>query len=193
MLGREDLKGDWRSPSMETIENPDGTVMHIKREAVFKEDEWEIFIRSYVDNDGKVPFFTIHARGSYELGEKINEPQGAVAIDFLNKGRYVTAHHKELVDIFNETNQFEGEWMLDLERDVSLEGCILVPSIESCPIEYDIIKVEGNEIYFGDFTEEQKEDIKRVTEEDNTPSDTRGICSAENRPGQLTKYPLIRN
>lgn len=193
MMGREALKGDWCSPSMETIENPDGTVMHIKREAVFKEDDWEIFIRSYVDNEGKVPFFTIRAEGSYELGEKISEPEGAVAIDFLNKGRYVTAHHKELVEIFNETSQYEGEWMLDLERDVSLEGCILVPSIESCPIEYDIIKVEGNEIYFGDFTEEQKEDIKRVTEEDNTPSDTRGICSAENRPGQLTKYPLTRN
>lgn len=193
MLGKEDLYGNWRSPSMETIENPDGTVMYIRREAVFNEEEWEIFIRSFVDKDGEVPFFTIRAEGSYEIGGEISEPQGAVTIDFLNKGRYVTAHHRELVNMFNETSQFEGEWMLDLERDVSSEGSILVPSIETCPIEYDIIKVDGNEIYFGDFTAEQKQNIKKVSEGDNAPSDTRGICSAENRPGQLTKYPMVRN
>lgn len=192
MMGKEDLIGDWHSLDMETIDNPDGTVMYIRREAVFEGDNWEIFIRSYVDKEGNIPFFTIRAKGEYKLGKEINEPKGAVEIDFLNKARYVTPHLKELVQMFNETGQFDGEWMVDLERDVSLDGCLLVPSIESCPIEYDIIKVVDNRIYFGDFTAEQKEDIKKFTEEVNAPSDGRGICSSENRPGQLIEYPMIR-
>ena len=48
-----------------------------------------------------------------------------------------------------------------MEHDVSSRGCVMVPSIETCPVEYDVIKIKDNEIYFGDFTAEQKEDIKK--------------------------------
>ena len=41
MLKREDLKGNWQSPVMETIKNPDGSVMFIKREAIFIDDNWD--------------------------------------------------------------------------------------------------------------------------------------------------------
>ena len=79
------------------------------------------------------------------------------------------------------------------EHDVSSKGCVLVPSVETCPVEYDVIKIQGNEIYFGDFTEEQKEDIKKFTHGDMNPSEgSVGICSTENRPRQLIKYPMIK-
>ena len=95
--------------------------------------------------------------------------------------------------MLNETSPFDEEWRLDLEHDVSSKGCILVPSIEICPIEYDIIKIEGNEIYFGDFTAEQKEDIKKFAEgQDKISEDSNGICSTENRPRQLSQYPMLR-
>jgi hypothetical protein len=69
----------------------------------------------------------------------------------------------------------------------------LVPSIETCPVEYDVIKIQGNEIYFGDFTSEQKEDIKKVSKGDQNPSEgPDGICSNENRPRQLINYPMIK-
>jgi len=193
MLKREDLKGNWQSPVMETIENPDGSVMFIKREAIFIDDNWDIFIRAFLDDEAKIPFFTIHAKGNYILGKESSDLPGVVDVDFNNRGRYVTAQHLSLVDLLNETNPFDGEWMLDLEHDVSSKGCILVPSIETCPVEYDIIKIQGNEIYFGDFTAEQKEDIKKLTEGDQNPSEvSEGICSTENRPKQLIKYPMVR-
>ena len=68
--------------------------------------------------------------------------------------------------MLNETSPFDGEWMLDFEHDVSSKGCVLVPSVETCPVEYDVIKIQGNEIYFGDFTAEQKEDIKKFSQGD---------------------------
>ncbi len=193
MLKRKDLKGKWHSPVIETIENPDGSVMYIEREAIFIDDNWDIFIRSFLDEEGKVPFFTIHAKGNYTLGDESPDLEGAVHVDFNNRARYVTAHMQSLVDMLNETSPFDGEWMIDLEHDVSSKGCVLVPSVETCPVEYDVIKIQGNEIYFGDFTEEQKEDIKKFTHGDMNPSEgSVGICSTENRPRQLIKYPLVK-
>jgi hypothetical protein len=193
MLKREDLRGNWQSPIIETIENPDGSFMYIKREAIFIDDNWDIFIRAYLDEEGEKPFFTIHANGNYILGEKSETLSGAVAVDFHNRARYVTAHQHSLVDMLNENSPFDGEWMLDLEHDVSSKGCILVPSIETCPVEYDVIKIQGNEIYFGDFTAEQKEDIKKLSQGDQNPLDgPDGICSTDNRPRQLIDYPMFK-
>jgi len=192
MLKRADLKGNWQSPVIETIENPDGSFMFIKREAIFVDDNWDIFIRAFLDEDGKTPLFTIHAKGNYILGEESSDVSGAIAVDFNNRGRYVTAHQSSLVDMLNETSPFDGEWMINLEHDVSSKGCVLVPSIETCPVEYDIIKVQEDEIYFGDFTTEQKEDIKKLTQGEHKPSEgSDGICSTENRPRQLIKYPMV--
>jgi hypothetical protein len=193
MLKREDLRGNWHSPVIETIENPDGSVIFIKREAIFVDDNWEIFIRSFLDEDGKIPFFTIHAKGNYILGQESSELPGAVLVDFHNRARYLTAHQQSLVDMLNETSPFDGEWMVDLERDVSSRGCVMVPSIETCPVEYDVIKIKENEIYFGDFTAEQKEDIKNFAQKNQKPSESSGICSTDNRPRQLIKYPMVRN
>jgi Adenomatosis polyposis coli down-regulated 1 len=193
MLKREDLEGNWLSPEIETIKNPDGSVMYIKREAIFIDDNWDIFIRAFLDEMGEKPFFTIHAKGNYILAAESFELSGAVNVDFNNRARYVTAHQQSMVDMLNETNSFDGEWIIDLEHDVSLNGCVLVPSIETCPVEYDVIKIQDNKIYFGDFTAEQKEDIKRFTHGNNNPSKgSDGICSPDNRPRQLINYPMIR-
>lgn len=193
MLKREDMSGNWQSPVIESIENPDGSLMYIKREAIFVDDNWDIFLRAFLDEEGKKPFFTIHAKGNYVIGDEFTDYPGAVTIDFHNRARYVTAHQRSMTDMLNETSPFDGEWMLDLERDVSLTGCILVPSIEICPVEYDIIKVDGDKIYFGDFTSEQKEDIKKFAEGPDKTSEDNGVCSADNRPRQLSQYPMIRN
>jgi len=161
MLKREDLRGNWQSPVIESIENSDGSLMYIKREAIFIDDNWDIFIHAYLDEDGEKPFFTIHAKGNYIIGKQSETLTGAVAVDFHNRARYVTAHQHSLIDMLNETSPFDGEWMLDLEHDVSSKGCILVPSIETCPVEYDVIKVQGNEIYFEISHPNRKKILKR--------------------------------
>jgi len=193
MLKREDLKGNWHSPVIETIENPDGSVMYIKREAIFVDDNWDIFIRAFLDEEGKKAFFTIHAKGNYILGEESSYLTGAATVDFNNRARYVTPHHKSLVDMLNEASPFDEDWILDIEHDVSIKGCLLVPSIETCPVEYDVVKIQEEKIYFGDFTAEQKEDINKLTHGNQNPSEgSNGICSTDNRPRQLIKYPMIK-
>ena len=80
MLKREDLMGNWQSPVIETIENPDGSFIYIKREAIFIDDNWDIFIHAYLDEDGEKPFFTIHAKGNYIIGKKSETLPGAVDV-----------------------------------------------------------------------------------------------------------------
>jgi hypothetical protein len=193
MLKTEDLQGNWHSPEIETIENPDGSVMYIEREAIFTGDNWDIFIRSFLDKDGKEAFFTIHAKGSYILDGESKFVTDATCVDFNNTGRYVTAHHTALVDMLNETS-FDTEWMIDQEHDVSINGCALVPSIDDCPVEYDIILLKENKIYFGEFTPEQREEIKKFSQGESDPSQgSMGICSTDNRPRQLVKFPMVRD
>ncbi|MTK64260.1 MAG: hypothetical protein F8N15_07030 [Methanobacterium sp.] len=193
MLETQDLQGKWQSPEIETVNNPDGSVMYIQREATFKGDEWSIRIRSYLDKNGEEPFFTIHAKGNYILSGESSYVNQAACVDFNNTGRFVTAHHTALVDMLNEVS-FDTEWNLDEEHDVSINGCALVPSIDNCPVEYDIIQVKENKIYFGEFTPDQKEDIQKLSRGDIEPSeDSAGICSVDNRPRQLMSYPLVKS
>lgn len=193
MLQTQDLQGKWSSLEIETIENPDGSVMYIKREAVFADDNWNILIRSFLDKEAKEPFFTIHAKGNYVLSGESPNVNGATCVDFVNTGRYVTAHHTGLVEMLNEIS-FDTEWLLDHEHDVSINGCALVPSIDDCPVEYDIIQIKDNNIYFGEFTPDQRKDIQKLSTGEIEPSEgSVGICSTDNRPHQLMAYPLVKS
>ncbi|MCE7698889.1 MAG: hypothetical protein K8E24_008720 [Methanobacterium paludis] len=44
MLKSSDLNGKWQSQKSEPIENQNGTVLYIRREASFSDDNWEIMI-----------------------------------------------------------------------------------------------------------------------------------------------------
>ena len=75
---------------------------------------------------------------------------------------------------------------------MSVNGCALVPSIDDCPVEYDIMLIDDNNIYFGEFTPEQREEIKKLSHGEIDPSQgSVGICSNDNRPRQLIKHPMI--
>ncbi len=193
MLEIQDLQGKWLSAEIETIDNPDGSVMYINREAVFSDDSWDIRIRSFLDKEGQEPFFTIHARGSYVLSGESPYINDATCVDFHNNGRYLTAHHTGLVDMLNEVS-FDTEWLIDQEHDVSINGCALVPSIDDCPVEYDIIQINDNSMYFGEFTPDQKEEIQKFSNGEIEPTEeSSGICSSDNRPRQLMAHQLIKS
>ena len=88
-------------------------------------------------------------------------------------------------------------WKANVEQDVSEAGCFLVPSIESCPVEYDLLSlVKGKdevELYFGDYTSEQREDMQKSSKNSKNGFEaSQGICSPENRPKTLIEFPLLR-
>ncbi|KAF5089041.1 hypothetical protein DSECCO2_32740 [anaerobic digester metagenome] len=198
MIKKADLNGKWQSKESETLKNPDGTVMYIKREAVFSEDSWEILIKTFMDEAAEVPLFTVRANGSYKLGEESDDVPSATCVDFENTARYVTPNNGSMAEMLNHAAVGKVGWKVNVEQDVSKEGCFLVPSIENCPVEYDLLKivtgeVEREELYFGDYTPEQREDMQKASKNSKNGFEaSQGICAPENRPQTLIEFPLLR-
>jgi len=65
-------------------------------------------------------------------------------------------------------------WGLDTPQDVSKTGCLSFRSIDACPIEYDIVSVQGDSLQLG------------------LRSGDADICSAEKRPQELSLDALTR-
>jgi hypothetical protein len=197
MIKKADLNGKWQSKQSETLKNPDGTVMYIKRDAVFSEDLWEILIKTFVDESAELPLFTVRAKGNYKLGEESRDVPGATCVDFENTARYVTPQNGAMAQMLNHAAVGKVGWKANVEQEVSEEGCFLVPSIENCPVEYDLLSlVKGEDgvesLYFGDYTSEQREDMQKSSQGKSGFEASPGICSPENRPKTLIEFPLLR-
>jgi hypothetical protein len=191
MLECTELNGKWQSEKPETIKNQDETTMYVVRGASFEDDRWEIIIKTFLDEKCKYPLFKVRATGKFVLGGESNDVKGATCVDFKNTGRYVTAENKAVVEMLNHAAVLSRGWEIGVEQDVSEDGCLLVPSVADCPVEYDLLKKDGEKLYFGDYTPEQKEKLQKAAVK-NAGETSEGICSPENRPGQLIKYPLLK-
>jgi hypothetical protein len=191
MLECTDLNGKWQSKKPETIKNQDETTMYIEREASFEDDRWEIIIKTFLDEKCKYPLFKVRATGKFVLDVELKDVKGATCVDFKNTARYVTAENKAVVEMLNHAAVLSRGWEIGVEQDVSEDGCLLVPSVADCPVEYDLLKKDGEKLYFGDYTPEQKEKLQKTAVK-KAGETSEGICSPENRPGQLIKYPLLK-
>ncbi|MCE7698886.1 MAG: hypothetical protein K8E24_008705 [Methanobacterium paludis] len=193
MLKSSDLNGKWQSQKSEPIENQNGTVLYIRREASFSDDNWEIMIRTFLDEKCKHSLFNVRATGKYNLGNESKDVPGATCVDFHNTARYVTANNESIVEMLNHATILSRGWVLETEQDVSENGCLLVPSVADCPVEYDIIKKDKNGLYFGDYTPEQEEELQELASKPVTNSkNSQGICSPDSRPKQLIKHPMVK-
>ena len=193
MLKSNDLNGKWQSQKSEPIENQNGTVLYIRREASFSDDNWEIMIRTFLDENCKHSLFNVRATGTYNLGNESKDVPGATCVDFHNTARYVTASNESIVEMLNHATILSRGWELEVEQDVSENGCLLVPSVADCPVEYDIIKKDENGLYFGDYTPDQEEELQKLVGKNVSNSETsHGICSPDIRPKQLIMHPLVK-
>ncbi|AEG17482.1 hypothetical protein [Methanobacterium paludis] len=193
MLKSSDLNGKWQSQKSEPIENQNGTVLYIRREASFSDDNWEIMIRTFLDENCKHSLFNVRATGTYNLDNESKDVPGATCVDFHNTARYVTANNEPIVEMLNHATILSRGWELEVEQDVSENGCLLVPSVADCPVEYDIIKKDENGLYFGDYTPDQEEELQKLVGKNVSNSETsHGTCSPNIRPKQLIKHPLVK-
>ncbi len=191
MLEYADLNGKWQSKKPEPIKNQDETTLYVKREASFEDDNWEIVIKTFLDDACKYPLFKVRATGKFVLGGESKIVNGATCADFKNTARYGTAENDAVVEMLNHAAVLSRGWEIGVEQDVSEDGCLLVPSVADCPVEYDVLKKDEEGLYFGDYTPEQKEKMQKTAAK-NAGETSEGICSPENRPGQLIKYSLLK-
>ena len=162
-LTARDLIGRWVSAQPENLDQFYGI-----RDLVLTEHAWALIFTVHDDEKGHIRLFSVRAEGTYHLSNTQASLPGAHYITLRFIKRYVTVFMPAMLEIFKRGNTLT--WALGQEVNVSLTGANHVPSVSAVPIEYDLVKLEGNQLWLGD----------------------RSIDLSKQRAQKLDPYPLNR-
>ena len=137
----KDLIGRWVSASVENYGQFYG-----KREFVLTERAWAISFNAFGDDKASVPLWTLRVEGTYVLGQAHPKVAGARYADFAGSAKYITAYTDEFLKTFSNG----ASWKKNTEYEFSRTGAGFFPSVEAGPVEYDLVKLEGNTLFLGD-------------------------------------------
>jgi hypothetical protein len=168
------MVGQWVSPEREYTTNPDGSVYYIVRDYTFTDDAFRAVTSVYGDPLSDIKFYTATVDGTYELVGESKTIEGAADIDFTFAQITMEPDSMAFVDIFMRSDCGDGMWGLSTPQDVSKTGCLSFRSITAYPVEYNIVKVEGDSLQLG------------MRPEDGD------LGSTEKRPTNLSADVLIR-
>lgn len=148
-----DLRGTWASAGCETHEG-DGGESHILRRLHVDDERWSLELRFHDDADCQDPMFAVDVSGPYDLGPKTMVPRDATEARFAIDSVILTPVSDAAVVAFENAVCGGGGWTLGEGKAVTDGGCLgLVPTARSCPVEYDIVKLEDGRLKFGDRSE----------------------------------------
>jgi hypothetical protein len=156
------LVGTWKSPTPEFAGNGHYAV----REFSFNGPRMEHTFTLAADKDMKKIIYIYRVEGSVELGSPSTKVAGAFDLQIKPSKKLVTLKTKDKLTIedigFKECKLTTGK-----EKDISSSGCSVLRSINECSVEYDLVKIEGEQLRLGE-----------------RPVDNE-VCSPENRPEML--------
>jgi hypothetical protein len=160
------LSGTYVSPKAEAWYGGFGT-----REFVFANGQWQLIFTHALDPDMTMRTFQFRAGGDYRVGEP--GPEGSFATDFDEDWKRVTLFLTDpaMIAAFGMA---ECNLTPNLEADISETGCASWRPVTDCGTDHDLLKVEGDAMYFG------------VRPADND------MCTPEKRPTTLLPAVLRR-
>lgn len=139
------IQGLWRSAAAEDL----GNGAYGRRELRITGDHWSARVRIYLDRDGKTPLMAVQAEGVYEIGQASPGVKGAQDVVFLVSRKRLTLLTRD-------------KWMIRLlgvdgcglgrrgqTADLTSRDCGPFPSAQACPREYDIVRQDGDRLFFG--------------------------------------------
>lgn len=163
-----EIKGKWKSKTPEKA----GEGAFAVRGFRLLDNLWQVDYTLYQDHELQKPVFLFQGEGSYEIEGPSPKVKGAFNGIFKISKKYLTllTDDKDTVKNygFDIYKLVKGQKM-----DISETGCSFLPPVNEYDKEYDIIKTDGNELYFG----------KR-------PKDN-NITKPEKRPAELG-LPLVK-
>jgi hypothetical protein len=168
------MVGRWVSPEREYTTNPDDSVYYIIRDYTFTDDAFRAVTSVYGDPLSDIKFYTAVVDGTYELVGESEVVEGATDIDFTFAQITMEPDSLAFIDIFIKSRCGDGMWGLGMPQDVSKTGCLSFRPITDYPLEYDIVKVQGDSLQLG---------IRPIDGD---------LGSVEKRPAELTLKALIR-
>ena len=158
--------GEWESVTSENL----GNGSFAKRYFNLKEEDWEITFTLFLDSAQTIPVFAFRAVGKYEVQGASTIVDGADNAYFGFDSKYLTllTDNEDVIQGFGFTNCGLEK---GVEKDITHDGCSFLVSKQACGQEYDLLKLDNEQLFFG----------MRPSEGD--------MCTEENRPTALF-YPL---
>ncbi len=168
-----DISGRWASVGCETVRSSDG-VSHLKREMRLDGEAWMLRIEFFADERCETPLLGMELEGPYDLGPKSMDLRGATTARFDHRKVVLTPRSEAMADAFSSARCGDGAWKVGEGQEVTQTGCLgLVPTVSSCPVEYDIVKIEDGWLCFGDRSE--------------------GLCAPDRYPARFAPHALMRD
>lgn len=165
----KNLSGTYSDPSSYNYGNAWG-----KRVFTFDKGKWTLDFTLALDPELKMKVFKFRTFGTYKIQEKSTIVADTYNAVFFEEKKFLTlkTSDENLIKAFGFA---PCNLTIDVEQDVSANGCSGWKSVKDCPGDYDLLSVdkEGN-LYFG-----------------NRPQDN-DMCSAEKRPTSLTP-PVVKS
>jgi len=137
----EQLEGTWKSVRAEDLHN--GT--YGTRVFTFDKNAWKVDFTLYLDKEMKKPVFVFTGSGKYEFEGKSKMYNTMNALfQFEQKSLQLLINDEQIAAQFGFAGMKQGE-----KRDLTKEGVSFLKSVIEQDREYDIVKVEANQLFLG--------------------------------------------
>lgn len=144
----QQLVGQWKSGSCE----PAGPGTYVKRDFTLTDSTWKLIVTLYTDPTCQTRFAGIDVDGPYEVKGASAAVPGVTEVDYKVVGHHVTAYTDQALQAFNGGGCGPSPRALNQPLDITQTGCasFMIPSVAQCPMELDLNKIDGDNLYFGD-------------------------------------------
>ncbi|HZI12185.1 MAG TPA: hypothetical protein VE153_17510 [Myxococcus sp.] len=180
-LGARTLRqaqGEWASEQGEVRVSEGGGRTYLTRHFLFTPDANHATFVFYTDASFQVPNLTLRFWGGYTLLGESPAVKGALEAEFPLSNAAITPNTEGAAAFLNSAPAGTcgtQPWQVGVEQDVTASGgCILFGLNTATTVEYDLLKVQGNRLYFG-----------------ARPADGGLLDSPERRPTAL-QVPVVR-
>jgi hypothetical protein len=145
-----------------------------KRIFTFDKGKWTLDFTLALDPEMNMPVFKFRTLGTYQIQEKSAKVANTYNAVFFEEKKFLTLKtaDENLIKAFGFA---PCNLAVNVEQDVSANGCSSWKSVKECPGDYDLLSLDKEgKLYFG-----------------NRPQDN-DMCSAEKRPTSLTP-PVVKS
>lgn len=164
----QQLSGRWTSATCE----PAGPNLYVKRDFTLTDATWKLNVGIFNDAACAAKFVAVDVTGGYQVQSASTTVPGATDVNYLVTTHTVTPASDAAVQTLTQGNCGTGTRTVGQPVDVTKTGCAALglPSVSACPMELDLNKIDGDNLFFGDRTSD--------------------LCKA--RPTALGQLPVVR-
>lgn len=145
--GAPDISGTWRTDCL--AQTNQGMTSYAVYEISDATGTPRFTVTSYADPACTTKLFAIGNESRREVGAEIPEVPGAYALDIHYEKLFAVAYSDMTAGFLASAGCGEGAFTVGEEKDTSTTGCLFFQPISACPMDNDIVKVEGDSLYNG--------------------------------------------